>query len=166
VGFDTNQSLGEKETGARAALPIWMTWMRAAIVGKDDEKFLGDEKDNSKLKASAQPLAKPQPPIQTRATVATVRPALASPAAGSPARTVNANAPVKPLPSSTPTGAAAKPPALPVAKRSVQPATSTVTDRSQVKPALALQPVPVKAAGAVKPALNSVPNPSKPKNQQ
>ena len=42
VGFDSRQSLGEKETGAKAALPIWMTWMRAAIAGKDDEKFLGD----------------------------------------------------------------------------------------------------------------------------
>jgi penicillin-binding protein 1A len=163
VGFDTNQSLGEKETGARAALPIWMTWMRAAIVGKDDEKFLGDEKDNSKLKASAQPLARPQPPTQP-STTAVTRQSLASPAAGLPARTVNANAPAKPLPSSTPTGAVAKPPALPVVRRSEQPATSTATDRPQVKPALALQPVPVRAAGAVKPALNSVPNPPKPKN--
>ena len=44
VGFDSNQSLGKKETGARAALPIWMTFMRSAIAGKDDEQFLGDEK--------------------------------------------------------------------------------------------------------------------------
>jgi penicillin-binding protein 1A len=65
VGFDTNQSLGEKETGARAALPIWMTWMRAAIIGKDDERFLGDEKDNPALKASAQPPAKPAISIVT-----------------------------------------------------------------------------------------------------
>jgi penicillin-binding protein 1A len=165
VGFDTNQSLGEKETGARAALPIWMTWMRAAIVGKDDEKFLGDEdvKDTSKLKASAQPLARPQPPTQPGAT-AVPRQLLASPAFGSPARTVNTHAHARPLPSATPTGATAKPPALPVAIRSVQPATSIVTDRSQVKPALALQPVPVRATGAVKPALNSVLNPPKPKN--
>jgi len=165
VGFDTNQSLGEKETGARAALPIWMTWMRAAIVGKDNEKFLGDEKDDSKPKASAQPLVRPQPPTQPGAAAVTRQP-LASPAAGSPARTVNTNSPAKPLPSSTPNGAAAKPPTLPVAKRSVQPATSTVTDRSQVKPALDLQPVPAKAAGAVKPALNSVPSPPKPKDQR
>jgi penicillin-binding protein 1A len=165
VGFDTNQSLGEKETGARAALPIWMTWMRAAIAGKDNEKFLGDDKDNSKPKATAQPLTRPQPPTQPGATAVPRQP-LAPPAAGSPARTVNPNAPAKPLPSSTPTGAVAKPPTLPAAKRSVQPATSTVTDRSQVKPALGLQPVPAKAAGAVKPALNSVPSPPKPKDQQ
>jgi len=39
VGFDNRQSLGEKETGARAALPIWMEFMRAAIANKPDEKF-------------------------------------------------------------------------------------------------------------------------------
>jgi penicillin-binding protein 1A len=41
VGYDSRQSLGEKETGARAALPIWMTFMKAAIAGKDDETFPG-----------------------------------------------------------------------------------------------------------------------------
>ena len=39
VGFDSRESLGEKETGARAALPIWMTFMKAAIAGKPDEQF-------------------------------------------------------------------------------------------------------------------------------
>jgi penicillin-binding protein 1A len=39
VGYDTRQSLGDKETGARAALPIWMDFMRAADAGKDDERF-------------------------------------------------------------------------------------------------------------------------------
>ncbi len=42
VGYDGRQSLGEKETGARAALPIWMEIMKTAIVGKDDEQFPGD----------------------------------------------------------------------------------------------------------------------------
>ncbi len=60
VGFDSRESLGEKETGARAALPIWMAFMRQAIAGKDNEQFLGDEADNSMLKASAQTLAKPE----------------------------------------------------------------------------------------------------------
>lgn len=41
VGFDSRQSLGEKETGAKAALPIWMTFMQEAIKGKDDEHFPG-----------------------------------------------------------------------------------------------------------------------------
>jgi penicillin-binding protein 1A len=39
VGFDDRTSLGSKETGAKAALPIWMDFMKAAIAGKDDEKF-------------------------------------------------------------------------------------------------------------------------------
>jgi penicillin-binding protein 1A len=39
IGFDNRQTLGEKETGARAALPIWMDFMRAAIANKPDEQF-------------------------------------------------------------------------------------------------------------------------------
>jgi len=39
VGFDEKKSLGNKETGARAALPIWMDFMRVALVGRDDENF-------------------------------------------------------------------------------------------------------------------------------
>ncbi len=35
----TGESLGEKETGARAALPMWMDFMRAAIAGKPNEAF-------------------------------------------------------------------------------------------------------------------------------
>jgi penicillin-binding protein 1A len=41
TGYDTRQSLGDKETGAKAALPIWMDFMTAADVGKDDERFPG-----------------------------------------------------------------------------------------------------------------------------
>jgi penicillin-binding protein 1A len=43
VGFDSRESLGNKETGARVALPIWIDFMRAAIAGKDDEQFPGDD---------------------------------------------------------------------------------------------------------------------------
>ncbi|WP_084080072.1 penicillin-binding protein 1A [Edaphobacter aggregans] len=39
MGYDNRQSLGEKETGARAALPIWMDFMRAAIANKPNEQF-------------------------------------------------------------------------------------------------------------------------------
>ena len=42
VGFDNRQSLGEKETGARAALPIWMHFMRAAIANKPNEAFAAE----------------------------------------------------------------------------------------------------------------------------
>ena len=44
VGYDSRESLGDKETGAVAALPIWINFMRAAIAGKADEQFPGDEK--------------------------------------------------------------------------------------------------------------------------
>jgi penicillin-binding protein 1A len=39
IGFDNRQSLGEKETGAKAALPMWMDFMKAAIAGKPNEAF-------------------------------------------------------------------------------------------------------------------------------
>lgn len=39
IGFDDRQSLGSKETGAQAALPMWIDFMRAAIAGKDGEAF-------------------------------------------------------------------------------------------------------------------------------
>ena len=42
VGYDNQQSLGNKETGARAALPIWMQFMRAAIALQPDESFPGE----------------------------------------------------------------------------------------------------------------------------
>ena len=39
VGFDEKKSLGAKETGARAALPIWMNFMNAALAGTDPGDF-------------------------------------------------------------------------------------------------------------------------------
>ncbi|MGD0570019.1 MAG: PBP1A family penicillin-binding protein [Candidatus Sulfotelmatobacter sp.] len=39
VGFDEKKSLGAKETGAHAALPIWMNFMTAAMAGKDPGQF-------------------------------------------------------------------------------------------------------------------------------
>jgi penicillin-binding protein 1A len=40
VGFDEKiRSLGNKETGAMAALPIWMDFMKTAIKGHDKEEF-------------------------------------------------------------------------------------------------------------------------------
>ena len=43
-----------KETGAVAALPTWINFMRAAIAGKDDEKFPADESGNEILPRSIQ----------------------------------------------------------------------------------------------------------------
>jgi len=39
VGFDQKKSLGNRETGARAALPIWMEFMQAALTGRDPGQF-------------------------------------------------------------------------------------------------------------------------------
>lgn len=44
VGFDDpSRTLGDKETGAQAALPIWMDFMRVAIANKPDEVFPADD---------------------------------------------------------------------------------------------------------------------------
>jgi penicillin-binding protein 1A len=40
VGYDEKKTLGPKETGAVAALPIWIDFMRAALAGKDPGGFL------------------------------------------------------------------------------------------------------------------------------
>jgi len=61
VGYDSRQSLGEKETGARAALPIWMNIMKVAIVGKDDEQFPGDTEQSTLEQAKAAPPGSPGP---------------------------------------------------------------------------------------------------------
>jgi len=39
IGYDEKKSLGEKETGAHAALPIWMDFMRVALKGKEPGEF-------------------------------------------------------------------------------------------------------------------------------
>ena len=67
VGYDSRQSLGEKETGARAALPIWMEIMKTAIAGKDDEQFPGDSEQSPMQQAAAiqtsNPAVQPAKPI-------------------------------------------------------------------------------------------------------
>ena len=74
VGYDSRQSLGEKETGARAALPIWMEIMKTAIAGKDDEQFPGDAEQPPMQQANFNQSSKPAPqPVKTMA------PALSSP---------------------------------------------------------------------------------------
>jgi penicillin-binding protein 1A len=171
VGFDTNQSLGDKETGARAALPIWMTWMRAAISDKNDEKFLGEEVGNSTLKASNQPSAKPRiiglpakpvkssafaqphPPAQPRSTIVTANTKVASPATGSPASSHS-------IPTSS--GTAARLPTQTATKPAVQPVTSTHTTGSRIRPALIPETAPIKPAGAVKPVISPSASPGEP----
>jgi penicillin-binding protein 1A len=39
IGYDEKKTLGAKESGARAALPIWMDFMKVALAGKDAGQF-------------------------------------------------------------------------------------------------------------------------------
>jgi penicillin-binding protein 1A len=55
VGFDDRRSLGEKETGARAALPIWMDFMKAAVADVPDEQFSKANAPTRKLEVAVTP---------------------------------------------------------------------------------------------------------------
>jgi penicillin-binding protein 1A len=165
VGYDTNQSLGEKETGARAALPIWMTWMRAAIAGKDDEQFLGDKKEDQLLRADAKAPGKPTPPSAAAAkSIVAKAPALTGkpikPNAAKP-NAIKPNAAAK-VPAVAPVPAA-KPVALPA---SAPPLAHPITQQAKglVKVALPAQPAQSRIAPAVKPALGGPADSGKPKN--
>jgi len=137
VGYDSRQSLGEKETGAKAALPIWMNVMRAAIAGKDEEQFIGDQEAPADEKT--------QPP-QTAA-------------AQPPARPVPANAAARPPTALAATGTGAKLPAQPAVKAAVpplpRPPANNPSVKPQVKPALPPQPASAKPKAGVKPALGT-----------
>lgn len=61
VGYDDNKPLGNKETGARAALPIWMSFMRAAIVPHPDEYFLGEESTGATRIVDTSAMSQPRP---------------------------------------------------------------------------------------------------------
>ena len=39
IGYDEKKTLGNKETGARAALPVWMDFMNTALAGHDPGEF-------------------------------------------------------------------------------------------------------------------------------
>jgi penicillin-binding protein 1A len=64
IGFDDRQTLGEKETGARAALPMWMDFMRVVIAKKPNEAFATAGAPQKKLDVPLSgpgPVAKPAP---------------------------------------------------------------------------------------------------------
>jgi penicillin-binding protein 1A len=64
IGFDDRESLGEKETGARAALPMWMDFMRAAIATKPNEAFPTTGAPKKKLDVPASAPANVAKPVQ------------------------------------------------------------------------------------------------------
>jgi penicillin-binding protein 1A len=60
IGYDDRQSLGDKETGAKAALPMWMDFMKAAIAGKPNEAF---PEGQAPMKQLEVPLTPPNSPV-------------------------------------------------------------------------------------------------------
>jgi penicillin-binding protein 1A len=136
VGFDSREPLGEKETGARAALPIWMNFMREAIKGKDDEHFLGD--------AEPVPAAAGKTDIAQPAGVPSAKPAKSAAASGTAQPVPAPSGAVKP---SGPAAAGAKAPVpspakpvAPVANPVARPVASGSAPKPSVKPALPPQP--------------------------
>ncbi len=151
VGYDTRESLGEKETGAKAALPIWLAIMRTAIIGKDNEQFLGDQQ--------------PATPLLNAAATAPTQPAQPQPA--TPAK-VPVNLPVK-LPAKLP----AKPAALPAASATPptmgsSPASKPANRPAPPPPPVGSAPRPPAASAAPKPprAPAAVPAPRPPTTQR
>ena len=152
VGFDSRESLGEKETGAKAALPIWMTWMKAAIAqSRPDEHFAGDA-----APSSATPSA---PAANPPATGAQPKPATATPAVqakpNTPAKPTTQAKPPQNGQKSAPQTAASATSAQnakgkPAANAAQPPATKPA---APVKQALPQQPAAARKQSAVKPAL-------------
>ncbi len=140
VGFDSRQSLGEKETGAKAALPIWMTVMHQAIQGKDTEHFPGDAEPT--LLTAAAPANAPAI-LQTKSATPAVAAKPAPKPATTPATKAAAQNPIKPQ-AQVP---AAKPAPAPTAAAKPAPITPTTT-KPLLKPAL--------------PAATESPKPTKP----
>jgi penicillin-binding protein 1A len=42
LGFDEKRALGDQESGAKAALPIWIDFMKMALAKRENERFPGD----------------------------------------------------------------------------------------------------------------------------
>ncbi|HEY2038269.1 MAG TPA: PBP1A family penicillin-binding protein [Edaphobacter sp.] len=64
IGFDNRQSLGEKETGARAALPMWMDFMKAEIATKPNEVFPAEGAPKKTLNVVVAKTATPAKPAK------------------------------------------------------------------------------------------------------
>jgi penicillin-binding protein 1A len=56
IGFDDpSHSLGEKETGAKAALPMWMEFMKAAVADRPNEQFARANEPKKRLDVDVTP---------------------------------------------------------------------------------------------------------------
>jgi penicillin-binding protein 1A len=71
VGFDNRQSLGDKETGAKAAPPIWIDFMKVALADKPNEAFSTANAPKKQIQVPAgsdtdiDPTPPPPPPPDT-----------------------------------------------------------------------------------------------------
>jgi penicillin-binding protein 1A len=121
IGYDDRQSLGEKETGAHAALPMWMDFMRAAIANKPNEAFA----------TAGAPQKKLDVPLSNPADIAKPKPDEADPDApetngAEPKNSAPAVAAPSSVPTATPVPATDKPaPAVPRATAPAKPAPGT-----------------------------------------
>jgi penicillin-binding protein 1A len=101
IGFDDRQSLGEKETGARAALPMWMDFMHAAIANRPNEAFATAGAPKKQLDVPAPdadlPAVKPQPVPVPDTEDDSDTPATAQPAAPESAAPTSKPTPSLPL---------------------------------------------------------------------
>jgi penicillin-binding protein 1A len=126
IGYDDRESLGEKETGARAALPIWMDFMRAVIAKKPNEAFATAGAPQKKLDVplsapgTAKPVAKSDEEDPDAPASGGTAPKLAAPASAAPAVVPPSSvaAPVS-TPALAPT---TEKPAVPAAPRNAVPA--------------------------------------------
>jgi len=66
MGFDEKKTLGEKESGALAALPIWERFMQAAIIDHPDESFPGRSSSPSPVIKAQSATAHPQAAVVSR----------------------------------------------------------------------------------------------------
>jgi penicillin-binding protein 1A len=149
IGFDDRQSLGEKETGAHAALPMWMDFMRAAIANKPNEAFVTAGAPQKKLdvplsspleraKTLAPAVEKPDEADPDAPQGSEGEPKNAAPALGVPSNPSSAPAPPGPATdkSTSPAGSRAVAPGRPglsgSSKETTAPATPAEEQRSGV----------------------------------
>ena len=96
VGYDEKKTLGNKETGAMAALPIWVDFMHVALAGRESEDFAAPPPLPRPAPALAQKVETAAHPADTEAPSPTAAP---TPAAAPPAATTPApTAPPSPAP--------------------------------------------------------------------
>jgi penicillin-binding protein 1A len=160
VGFDDHRSLGPKEEGAKAALPIWMAFMEQALKDQPVEDFahsplLKSPDQVKEILASAgteQLLAGSMAPAGNEG--GTGAPPAGSPAAPEPSAPTPSPGPGSPAAPAGASGAGSKPAATaPAAKPAASPAENGPTAPVAAKPAAAAvrttpPPAPPQAATA------------------